>query len=108
VDEEYNDWGFAAADLEKAERHEQVGRLHLEVARLMRGRDQLRVDNHRMRCNWDASMRLLEDLADRLAAVQAGDFPQFAQFASAEWAVDNLADIRSLLAVWRADIEGPF
>ncbi len=106
--DEYYDWGFAAAEIEKVERHEEVGRLHLEVARLMRERDHLRKDNHRLRNEWDSSMRLLEELACKIEDVEAGDFPQFAQFASAEWVADNLGAIRSMLAVWRADIEKPF
>jgi hypothetical protein len=91
-----------------AARHEELGRMHLETARLMRERDGARQDNQRIRSKWDASMKLLDALCSRIEDVEAGDFPQFAQFASAEWVADNLGRIRLLVADWRDEMNGPF
>lgn len=87
------------------EHHEMMGRLHLDLARTIRERDALNDECFRLRREWDGAVALLAKLADRLEEVEAGDFPQFAQFASAEWVADNIGAIRLLVAAWRATWE---
>jgi len=87
------------------EHHEMMGRLHLDLAAALRQRDSLNEECFGLRRKWDASMALLAKLADRLEEVEAGDFPQFAQFASAEWVADNIGTIRLLVAEWRSTWE---
>lgn len=90
------------------ERHEELASLHAAVASTMRQRDSLSNDNRFLRSQWDEAMRLLDELASRIEGVEAGDFPQFAQFASAEWVADNLGAVRMMLKIWRADTERMF
>lgn len=103
-----DEFDWETRELLEIRKHEELSQLHGRVASLMRERDLLRGENHVLRSRWDAAMRLLDELGSKLEDVENGDFPQFAQFASAAWVVDNLGSIRQMIAVWRADLEGPF